>query len=227
MFDVSPSIPNEKYRKPFLISMLLIIPLVFAGNYFYNKASFSWFFLFLLLTLTLSVAVLILTSRYYGINILPVRPHDLLNEYEKYNTRFISTNAYAGRAKLLAAELFKRSYNYIYIYTGMYNKLFYEDLKPILDEKKGENVDIKIISTNEIEDEKIVPQGVVPKEKCKIEGKNHFIVSDYGVRLEISDMCGERVDAIFFLNLLRAKNIEKEVTQLHHELKTSFEKVMC
>lgn len=203
--------------------MFLLIVSILTGGYFYSTGFYEWFLFCFISVIILTLAVLILTSKYYNVNILPIRSHNLIDEHEKYNARFLSTNADIGPAKNLAAELFKRSNEYIYIYTGEYNEMFYSDLKPILEEKKKKQINVAIIAENAIQNKAVIPEGIIPKEHFKINGMKHFIVADYGFRLEISDIYDKKVEAIFALNLSKAKNVEDEVTNLHKKLKLRFQ----
>ncbi len=218
------SFSKKYYNVLFLISTLLLLCVIVLGGFYFSDGNYARFTAYLALAIVLAISIVFFTSKYYKMEFLPVKSYDLIDDYEKTNTRFLSTNSHFNIATSLSKKLFEKSNKFIYIYTGRYNAEFYSQMKDILEQKKNASVVVEIIAEQNIENKDVIPKGSVPLEKHKIGNLAHFIVTDYGLRYESSDICNKDVEGIFALNIYKAKGIEPTITAVHTRLKTAFER---
>jgi hypothetical protein len=221
------SLSRKSYQYLIYIFVLIDILIILAGGYTYDANMYALYSFFGLLLIVTTIFLIGMLFKYYNIDLLPTDWHTLIDGYELSNTRFLSTNDHLDPAIDLAKELISRSNQYIYIYTGEYHPDFYRDLKTALESKSAKS-DFKlfIASNKEIKDRSILPERSHVLENLTISDCRHFITTDYGFRYELSHICGKKTDAAFAMNLVGAKDVEKDIIDFHIELKNSFEGIV-
>jgi hypothetical protein len=222
------SLSRKSYQKLIFTFSFIDLLLIIAGGLAHAAKMYTLYSILGIILIISTIFLIRILFKYYNMDLLPIDWHSLINQYELNNSRFLSTNDHLDPAIDLAYELILRSNEYIYIYTGEYNNRFYQTLKPIL-ESKSQNPEFKqfcIISNRQVEDKTVLPSNCLLLEGYTLSDYRHFITTDYGFRYELSDICGEKTDAAFAMNLINAKNVEKNIIDFHAELKNSFEKLL-
>jgi len=190
-------------RKMYIIAAICSIMLTFCSAFSY---AFERYYLFIGLFSLALIALLIfleMSCRRYDFSLLPVSTESLIEKYRKSNSTFYHKNDSARRGRELCRVLLKNSQEYIYIYSGCLHKFFYseklssgESLVDILEEKLKEGVKIEVLLDDKPQCEGPTISGThigkiryyVQKDKDKDMSSGHFIVSNFGYRVEHSDL---------------------------------------
>lgn len=218
------SISRKSYQKLIIIFVIIDLLIILAGGYIYDAKMYALYSVLGLLLIVTTIFFIGIVCKYYNLDFFPTNWHSLIERYELSNTRFLSTNDHLDPAIDLAKELILRSKKYIYIYTGEYHPAFYRNLKTALELQSAKpDFQLLIASNNKVKDRSILPDKCHLIENRTISDYPHFITTDYGFRYELSDIRGEKTDAAFAMNLVDAKDVEKDIINFHNELKITFE----
>lgn len=190
-------------RKMYIIAAICSVALVFCSAFSYASERYYLFIVLFFLALIALLIFLEMSCRRYDFSLFPVSTESLIEKYRKSNSTFYHKNDSAKRGRELCRVLLENSQKYVYIYSGCLHKFFYseklssgESLVDILEKKLKEGVKIEALLDDKPECDGISISDThigdiryyLLKDKYKDIGSGHFIVSDFGYRVEHSDL---------------------------------------